>query len=189
MENAGRAIAEAVLEFRPTRVLVLAGTGNNGGDGLVAARHLLASGVRTRACLLGKPSDVRTYEAKANLQILQRLSPRIVFSFRSKDDLKLLERELRRSDVVVDSIIGTGIKGKIREPMASIIRLVNSSGKPVVAVDVPTGVDPATGRVAGVAIRATVTVALHAAKRGVLKAKRYTGRIKIASIGIPEKLL
>ncbi len=188
MENAGRAVAETVLSFHPKRALVLAGSGNNGGDGFVAARHLLSAGVKVRVWLLGSFSKLRTPETRINAQALRRLDRSVISCLRSTKDLTRLKRDLLTADVVIDAMLGTGIRGELREPFFTVVQLVNSARKPVVAVDVPTGVDPTTGAIAGAAVRATITVSFHAVKRGLLKAREHAGEIRVASIGIPPNL-
>jgi NAD(P)H-hydrate epimerase len=187
MENAGRAVAEVVLRMRPKFVAVLAGTGNNGGDGFVAARHLLAAGVRVRAYLLGRLKDMRTEESRANAETLRRAGRGLLLELPGPAEVLGARRELRKADVIVDAVLGTGIKGELREPAATAVRLMNELEAPVVAVDVPTGVNPTTGEVAGEAVRAEVTVSLHAVKWGLLRAKRYAGRIIVASLGLPPQ--
>jgi NAD(P)H-hydrate epimerase len=187
MENAGRAVAEAALRLKPKRVAVLAGTGNNGGDGFVAARHLLAAGVRTEVFLLGDPGAVIKEEAKRNLEILRKIRPDTFVSLPDAIDVLKIRRQLKKYDVIIDAMLGTGVKGELREPVRTAVRALNELTVPVVAVDVPTGVDPTTGRVGDNAVKATITVTFHAMKRGLLKAKEFAGEVVVTSIGIPNQ--
>jgi NAD(P)H-hydrate epimerase len=187
MENAGRAVAEVVLRLKPKRVAVLAGTGNNGGDGFVAARHLLAAGVRTKVFLLGDPDAVNKKEAKSNMKIFRRIRPNAFSSLSSSTDLLKIKRQLKKCDVLIDAMLGIGVRGKLREPLRTAVKTLNELTVPVVAVDVPTGVDPTTGRVCDDVVKATITVTFHAVKRGLLKAKRYAGKVVVAGIGIPSR--
>jgi len=188
MENAGRAVAEVVLSMHPKSVRVLAGAGNNGGDGFVAARHLLAAGIDTKVYLLGNVRKVRKKEARINLEILRQIRKDLIVYLSSRAEVLKAKRDIKAADVIVDAILGTGIRGELREPIATVVQLVNSTKTPVVAVDVPTGVDPTTGEVAKNAIMATKTVSFHAVKRGLLKAKKFSGKIIVAELGIPREL-
>ncbi len=188
MENAGAAVARAVLRGFPKarRVLIVAGTGNNGGDGLVAARHLCSIGITVRAVVLG---DVREEPARANLQTLQRLRCPELRTVRDGQDLLMLQEWFLWAEVIVDAVLGTGIKGRIREPHATAIDLMNMSPAPKVSVDVPSGLDPDTGEVRDRAVKATVTVTFHKPKTGLVVpgADKYVGMLVVAPIGIPRE--
>nr|KJR74002.1 MAG: NAD(P)H-hydrate epimerase [Thermoproteus sp. AZ2] len=187
MENAGAAVARAVLREFPTasRVLVVAGTGDNGGDGYVAARHLHGLGKEVRAIALGEP---REELAKINFEALRRTFAEIAVA-QSPEELLALQSWLLWADVIIDAILGTGIRGKLREPHATAIDLMNASPAPKVAVDVPSGLDPDTGEVRDKAVTAAVTVTFHKAKPGLLKpeAARYVGKLVVEPIGIPPE--
>ena len=160
MEAAGTALAEVVAELAPQGpVRIVCGKGNNGGDGLVAARHLRATGF-----------EVETWE---------------VFVEEGPGDL---DAWLAGSGAVVDAIFGTGFEGAPREPAAAAIDAANRCGAPIVACDIASGVDASTGEVEGAAIEASVTVSFHAAKLGhrVAPGKRHTGELVVAPIGIPD---
>ncbi|MBS3947937.1 MAG: NAD(P)H-hydrate dehydratase [Dethiobacter sp.] len=189
MENAGLRVAEAVRHlWRCRRVTVLAGRGNNGGDGLVAARHLRRE-MAVSIWLAAPPASYRG-DALTNLTILQRLGHtcRVADSESSFADLA---RELSRTDLVVDALLGTGLTRQAESPYAEMIRLVNASGAPVLAVDIPSGVCADSGRVSGEAIRADVTITFALPKRGLLlfPGATHAGRLEVADIGIPEQLL
>lgn len=187
MENAGKAVAEAARNFGE-KAAILACTGNNGGDGFVAARHLASYGARVEVFLIGNPNDIRTGEARSNWNILRKLRSVPITILKSGSDVRRSKRRLGRSDVIVDAMLGTGVRGQLKEPVASAVRLVNELEIPVLAVDVPTGLDPSTGEVCGDAVKADLTVTFHRMKRGLLKAKKYAGRIEVASIGIPREV-
>lgn len=189
MENAGLRVAEAIRNFkRCRRITVLAGRGNNGGDGLVAARHLRRE-MEVSVWLAAAPAAYRG-DALTNLTILQRLGAdcRVADSEQALNDLAA---ELDRTDLVVDALLGTGLARRPESPYAEIIRLVNASGAAVLAVDIPSGVCADTGRVAGEAVRADVTITFALPKRGLLffPGAACTGRLEVADIGIPEQLL
>lgn len=189
MENAGAGTARITEEnhkVNEKKIVIIAGTGNNGGDGCVAARHLLNLGATVCVILLGQPDDIRTNEAKTNWDILSNLDVGIkVVTAKNPSDLELLRNEIKSSDIIIDAILGTGIKGSIREPIATAIQLTNESGKPVVAIDTPTGLGPSTGDVKGDAIKAELTVTFHRMKKGLTDREEYTGKVYVCDIGIP----
>jgi hydroxyethylthiazole kinase-like uncharacterized protein yjeF len=186
MENAGAAVARRLVgRFGPCRVLVLAGTGNNGGDGMVTARHLRNLGCEVELVLVGDPGGIRTEEARTNWRIVSAMKGVGKALYSSLRDLR---GRMERADVVVDAMLGTGVRGELREPVLSIVRELNSSGKPVVAVDAPTGLDPSTGRICGEAVRAVMTVTFHAPKSGFAGRDEYTGQVWVEDIGLPKEL-
>ncbi len=180
MEVAGAALAASVEELRPDGpVRIVCGKGNNGGDGLVAARLLARTGFEVEVLLLW-PADELSDDSAANLE-------RFEGSVRELAEGEA-EAALMGSGAVVDAIFGTGFSGAPREPAASAISAINSCGAPVAAADIASGVDASTGEVEGVAVEAGVTVTFHAAKVGQLVApgKRHTGDLVVAPIGIPD---
>ncbi len=178
MENAGRAVAEAVARLAPDGpVRVVCGKGNNGGDGLVAARLLREMGFAAEVLLLW-PADDLTEDATANLKRLGEGFAEVA------DDVVA---RLAGSGAIVDAIFGTGFSGAPREPAAAAIVAMNDCGAPVVACDVASGVDAATGEVAGAVVECAATVTFHGAKVGhyVAPGKWATGELLVAPIGIP----
>jgi hydroxyethylthiazole kinase-like uncharacterized protein yjeF len=177
MERAGSGLARVVAELAPEGlVAVVCGKGNNGGDGLVAARVLRGLGRDVRVLLLGAPEDYRG-DARANVERLPGPEPR---SF-ARDGLN-------DAAVIVDAILGTGFSGSPREPASGAIAAINAAaGAVVVACDVPSGVDGSTGEVAGDAVFASATVTFHAAKPGlwIAPGKAHAGRVTVIDIGIP----
>jgi ADP-dependent NAD(P)H-hydrate dehydratase / NAD(P)H-hydrate epimerase len=187
MENAGRAVARVVEEryagVRGSNVLVVCGLGNNGGDGLVAARHL-GEPWKVRVLLLGRAAEIRTREAADNWG---RLGPSVEKT-EAPDKPALLARRdwFAWADVVLDSILGTGVRGEVREPVATAIGLINSSRAARVAIDVPSGLDPLSGEAGSATVRADLTVTLHRAKTGLRGKDEYTGELIAVPIGIRE---
>jgi ADP-dependent NAD(P)H-hydrate dehydratase / NAD(P)H-hydrate epimerase len=176
MEAAGRAVAEVVAELAPQGpVRVVCGKGNNGGDGFVVARLLRGMGFEAEALLLWPGEELRG-DAAANFE---RFGGDLV-------EGGLAER-LAGSGAVVDAVFGIGFEGAPREPAAAAIAAINSCGAPVVACDIPSGVDASTGEVAGEAVEADVTVTFHAAKLGqrIAPGKWQVGELRVAAIGIP----
>ncbi|MFC1511142.1 NAD(P)H-hydrate epimerase [Candidatus Margulisiibacteriota bacterium] len=159
MENAGRGVAEEAVKMvrwkDGEQVAIVCGTGNNGGDGLVAARHLLNAGTKVKVYLLGDESKLKP-DPQTNLSILKKMGQEVY------KDLAGLEQ----ADLIIDAIFGIGLKSDVRSPMSNVIDLLNSSGKPILAVDVPSGLDADTGEVLGRAIKAKKTITFVAAKNG-----------------------
>ncbi len=182
MENAGaaavRRLCERVPDIASKEVLILAGMGNNGGDGLVMARHLAGHGARVTVILLGTHDRIRTEESSWNWSILKKMP-----------SVRLMEGcdSYPGPDVIVDAILGTGIAGDIREPYASAIRHINGTECFTMAVDVPSGLDPETGLAATPSVRADVTVTFHKMKRGIPQRPDLTGHVYVEKIGIPPE--
>lgn len=184
MENAGRGIAEEVVRWiGGSEVAVLCGVGNNGGDGLVAARHLLNAGKKVKVFLVGKTSKLKT-DPKINLSILDKMGCDIIRSEGAEKFILRFPSLIRKADLIIDAIFGIGLKSGVKEPYAEIIRCLNQSKKPVLAVDVPSGLNADTGEVLGVAVKARRTVTFVAAKKGFRKARRYCGKVVVKDIGI-----
>lgn len=182
MENAGAAIARYVKEKSSSgKVVIIAGKGNNGGDTFVAARHLSEHDVTV--ILLGKKEDIKTKEALHNWKALEKTSIGLV----EAPDSKAFDHSiLKEADVIIDGIFGTGVRGKIHEPESTVIDLINNSNTFVLSVDVPSGLDP-DGADFEKSVHAEQTITFHKMKAGLLskKARKYTGEIIVADIGIP----
>jgi NAD(P)H-hydrate epimerase len=171
MENAGKGVAEEVMKrFYEGKVQIFAGSGNNGGDGFVAARHL--KGFDVEIFLLSKP---KTELAIKNLEICRKAG------FPVKEGLP----EEIDADIVIDAMLGTGVRGRLREPYSTAVKMINESDAFKVAVDVPTGLDPDSGSYE-VAVKADLTVTFHKAKPGLAKAREVCGEVAVKDIGIPE---
>ncbi len=188
MENAGAEVAREVeRRYGPLfgkRVLVVAGNGNNGGDGFVAARYLAEKGSKVKVLLLSSPEEIRTKEAETNWK---RLRETVVETLVARDGIELSGQlsEFERAEIVIDAIFGTGVRGEVREPHATAIRLMNASKARKVALDVPSGLDPLTGEARGTTVKADLTVALHRAKVGLRRGSEFTGEVVVVPIGIP----
>jgi len=178
MENAGAALAREAAEGEPDDVLALAGTGNNGGDALVAARFLESDSDVT-VVLLGRASRIRTDESRSNWEALEASETRLV---ELRDSTALDDVEFD-ADVIVDGMLGVGVTGALREPVASAVERVNSSDGRVVSADVPTGVNPDAEIASGEYIDADAVVAFHD-ERPVHAA--LEARVVVADIGIPD---
>lgn len=180
METAGAAVATAVAELaEPGPVRVVCGKGNNGGDGLVAARHLAQTGFEVDVLLLWPAAEL-SEDAAANLDRLEKPAVEV-------GDGETASR-LEGSGAIIDAIFGTGFSGAPREPADAAIEAMNGSAAPVIACDIASGVDASTGEVEGAAVEATLTVTFHAAKVGHLidPGKTRTGDLGVVPIGIPS---
>lgn len=193
MENAGREVAAAFEEYlggvSGKRICVLAGSGNNGGDAFVAARHLMNHGAQISIFLVGSPAHL-TKSAALNRDIIIKMGV-VVHVLETERDWDKLQVTLRFVDGVVDGILGTGFKGSLRDAAARVVRMVNGHGKPVVAVDIPTGVETDTGNASPEAIRADLTVTFGLPKFGHMigAGETATGKLLVDDIGIPKALL
>ena len=187
MENAGAAATKRLVEkfgdVKSKNVLVFAGLGNNGGDGLVIARHLAGYGASVTVFLLGEPSNIRSEECSWNWNLLEKMESIKLLTGGNIEYLNNLE-----FDIIIDGILGTGISGEIREPHASAITFTNKSHKlGVVAVDIPSGLNPDTGETNQVCVNANITVTFHRMKVGMPKRKDMCGEIFVEKIGIPPE--
>ena len=198
MEQAGAAVAATARALLVAterrghgRVLILAGPGNNGGDGFVAARHLAHAGIGSIVVMCAAQAHPDTADARLNWQrlgdepLVQRQhapGPR---------EVALLQQHIERAALVVDALLGTGVQGVLREPIRSAVELVGlarAAGVPVLAVDTPTAVDLTTGRPSDPVVRADVTITFHRPKAGLQTrvGRALAGRVLVAPIGIPH---
>lgn len=190
METAGRASADLVdEEYGPGRgksALIVAGKGNNGGDGFVIARCLLRKGWAVSVMVLAEKSSI-SGDAEKNLSLLD---PSLVHFCPEPEDLFPYRALFQGAAVIVDALFGIGLAKEITGVFADAVQLMNSSGKPIVAVDVPSGIDASSGRVLGVAVTAAVTVTFAFAKLGhvVYPGRAYTGRLETVDIGLPDEI-
>ena len=184
MEIAGWQVARCAWRHlgRPAAVSVVAGYGNNGGDGLVAARHLATWGCAVRVLVLG--DDVRvTGVVRDHVVSARACGVGVVVDA----DPTAVRGVVSEAELVIDAILGTGLRSAPREPQESAIRAVNDSGIPVLSVDVPSGLDATTGEAFDPTVRATLTCTLTAMKRGLLRGDgaSHAGAIWVADIGMP----
>ncbi len=184
MENAGAAAVRRLLEkinnIESKQILIFVGLGNNGGDGLVMARHLAGYGAKVTVMLLGSPDKIKTEESNWNWSILEKMPSVKLMSGDS------VEFDFN-PDVIIDGILGTGISGEIREPYASAINYINRTDCYKFAVDVPSGLDPQTGETANIYTKCDMTVTFHKMKQGIPKRKDLTGELFAEKIGIPPE--
>ncbi len=195
MENAGRGCAEWLMRLNPQRqsVVILCGPGNNGGDGFVIARHLDNAGWPVRVHLFALPYHNPTSEAAINYYILRNSQIGLNHCLPETMDLPQLSplrHELAAAGWIVDALFGTGLSKPLGSPFAELVQVVTASGRPVFAVDIPSGLDCDTGEPLGVCIRATHTATFVAAKRGFLNphSRHWTGEVQVIDIGAPRVL-
>jgi NAD(P)H-hydrate epimerase len=176
----------------PGTVLILCGPGNNGGDGLVAARRLAAHGIRVAAVLVstgarpGTPDAARNWDRLGAVALVERIHAS------SARDLATLGQGIERAALVVDALLGTGVQGALREPVRAAVELclrARAAGVPVLAVDTPTACDLTSGELSEPVVRADVTLTFHRPKKGLLtrRGRLVAGRVLVAPIGIPAE--
>jgi len=185
MENAGAAAARYIVEKFPNisskKILIFAGLGNNGGDAFVAARHLAGYDADVKVILLGNPEKIKTEEGRTNWKLLEKMNS---LDLIVASDIHGLDLE---ADIIIDGILGTGISGKIKEPHASAINMINKSKAFKLALDVPSGLDPDTGSIDDKCVKADATITFHKMKVGMPKRMDMCGIILVEKIGIPQE--
>src|SRR5271157_5857389 len=180
MENAGRSVAEEVVRRYPrgSRVVVLCGPGNNGGDGFVCARYLRERGYQVRLALLGRQEDLRRDPKEMARRWDEAIEP-------------MTPQCLEGAQIVVDAIYGTGLRDQVGGAVAQMIEEVTTRSLPVISVDVPSGIDATGGEVKGLAFKAATTVTFFRRKTGhvLLPGRLYCGGVRAVDIGIPSAVL
>ena len=190
MENAGRAVFDVAykgLAGRDAPALIFCGRGNNGGDGFVVARHLINNNIETHVFLVGAVSKIRG-DARINLRILRKMG--VPINRVTKKALPQLLKNVRQCGIIIDALLGTGLSGEVTGLFRDVIELINQAGCPVLAIDIPSGLDGNTGTPLGVAVVANTTVTFQLPKKGFEnpRARNYTGRLEVVDIGIPLHL-
>ena len=196
MESAGKSLAEevgkiAIYTFsKPVKVVIFTGSGGNGGDGFVAARYLLNRGYDVDIYML--KDNIHSSEAKTNLEILLNMKPRLsrlnIYSLKTLEDINGCEvaKSGNSEFIIVDGLLGTGIKGKLQTNIRRAIEIINESRGITISVDVPSGMDPLTGNVDDLAVVPDYTISFHKIKTGVRNAEEeVVGGLVTADIGIP----
>ena len=194
MENAGRGCAQFIIETlsktKKPVVCIFCGTGNNGGDGFVIARHLFNTGFAITFVVCGDIDKIRG-DARINLDILICLGLKIeLLDMEGADTIDASVTKLAgEANMIIDAIFGTGLIGVVRDEYKRLIESINGLGCPILAVDIPSGLDCDTGLPFGASIKANCTVTFVAVKKGFVfeNARAYTGDIFVASIGVEPK--
>ncbi len=187
MENAAMSLTELIVEDNYKNVLLFCGKGNNGGDGLACARQLYAKGIDVNIIFIGMPQST-TEDCCTNLNAVNALNIPIVYFDRDIQDLSDLKEHLEKCDLIVDAMVGTGLESKLREPISTLVNIINNSGKPVYSVDCPTGVSTDSGDDFGLAVYAKKTVTFHLPKVGLMlhPACEHTGELIVGNISLKQ---
>jgi NAD(P)H-hydrate epimerase len=185
LENAGHNIAlEIASRFKQDKsVAIFCGLGGNGGDGFVVARHLSSMGFNVTVILAGKAKEISHRAALENWNALQFLKESV--SIHEVYDSSLIPDVT--ADTVVDALLGTGTKGKLKPPISQLVEKINALDAFRVAVDVPTGIDSDTGEILGTAVKANLTITFHKTKKGLESAREYVGELIVKDIGLPKQ--
>lgn len=195
METAGSAIVRAIEQHYPTckRIGIFAGKGNNGGDGIVIARQLAHIGLDVHIFLVSPPESF-TGEAAVNLQIAKNLKLRIEeiltdAALETEESVSL--NHTTSCELLVDAIFGTGLRGEVREPIATLINAINNLSIPILSIDLPSGLDADTGNPFGTCVQADRTVTIGLPKRGLLvhPGAELAGKLEVVDIGFPEQVI
>jgi NAD(P)H-hydrate epimerase len=170
--------------------MIVCGKGNNGGDGMVLARHLDNRHVNVRVLLFGRPDEL-TPDAALNWQVLARSGVSVEICAGESPDLGRVRDELARAEWIVDALFGTGLRGPLCAPFDAIVGLINESTAQVLAVDIPSGLDGDTGRPLGPTVRAQHTGTFLAVKAGFVQpeSREWTGEVHLIEIGLPRRFL
>lgn len=191
MENAGRGVAEEVRKMlgKSKECCLFCGKGNNGGDGFVTARWLTNCGIEPKVFLVAEKDEIKGI-ARTNLEILWKLGMKIEEA-KSIKDLDKSKDSISSTSLIVDALLGTGVKGEVRGRIKEIIEFLNETRKPILSIDIPSGLNADTGKPCGVAIKADRTVTCLLPKKGFLSplATQYIGTVKIVDLGLPYKVL
>ncbi|MBN2097808.1 MAG: NAD(P)H-hydrate epimerase [Candidatus Omnitrophica bacterium] len=188
MENAAIASAFFVIEMlkdRQRNVALFCGPGNNGGDGFACARHLINRGFKVTVYFAGKQENL-SKDARTNYLILRKLGQKIL-----TPQITGLKQELTQADLIVDALLGIGLKGKVKPPLDQLIKIINDSGKPVLSLDAPSGLEVTKGKVCGAAVKATRTITFGLPKKGFFnpQVKKIIGKLTVVDISLPRQLL
>lgn len=191
MENAGRSIAELILQSPPEGpCVILCGKGNNGGDGLVIARHLDNAGAQVRVLVFAEEKDL-SHDAKIHFNILRQSDVEVHVFPEDKPNRTAIEEKWNEAELIIDAIFGSGLQGALRAPFDQIVTWVNEREANVLAVDVPSGIHGDTGKAEGPAIRAQQTCCMISIKKGLLEpgSRAWTGQLHCYDVGVPRALM
>lgn len=185
MENAALKVLKNIDLDQINSYTIVCGTGNNGGDGLAIARHLILKDKKVDLFVIGNPSK-GSKDFNINLDILKNMD--ISFTIiKDQTGLDKLKKSLNNNQLTIDAIFGIGISRDVEGIFSSVIKLINKKSNKILSVDIPSGLDGDTGKVLGTCVKASKTVTFHMAKAGLGDAETYTGNLIVESIGIPNK--
>ncbi|TFG11134.1 NAD(P)H-hydrate dehydratase [Candidatus Thorarchaeota archaeon] len=189
MQQAGREIARAIEEHEDvdaSKIAIFCGSGGNGGDGMVAARHLHEAGANVELYVVGTKDRFSSSDTIDNWRILEKIDGINKDTLPTESSIKKCNA-FNDADIIIDALLGFGLSSNVREPIRTAIKKINKSVATIYAVDVPSGIDSETGKIWEVAVEADYTVTLHAPKMGLMNAAKNTGNVIVAAIGIPPE--
>lgn len=191
MENAGAGASRIIMSrIVSGPVVILCGKGNNGGDGFVIARHLHNQGIAVQVFFMGNLSDVEPQsDPGINLKILKKMRL-LPIEIRNVSELKAQLADIQKAEIVVDALFGTGLQGFVRKPLTDIIEEIKSWNRPIVGIDIPSGLDANTGEILGTALPCFMTITFGFPKRGFIcgQGPQMTGEIVVVDISLPRDL-
>lgn len=186
MENAALKVIENIDLEKTNSFVIICGVGNNGGDGLAIARHLIVAGKNVEVFILGKLNN-GSKDFKTNYTILKNIDADI-YNISKEKDLSVLKNSLTTSDIVIDSIFGTGLSRDVEGLFKKTIALINKESRYIISVDIPSGISANTGEVLGISVKADKTITFQLMKKGLIKekSKDFVGQVIVEPIGMPE---
>lgn len=185
MENAALKVVKNIRLDKTNSFTIICGIGNNGGDGLAIARHLILEGKDVDLFIIGN-LDKATKDFNVNLKILKSLEVKFT-NIKDEKELDLFKESLSNNDLTIDAIFGIGLTRDVIGVYGEVITLINDYSKKILSVDIPSGLDGNTGEALGISVKANKTVTFHLMKKGLLKGIKDVGEIIVETIGIPDK--
>lgn len=185
MENAALKVIKNIDLNNIDSFTIVCGVGNNGGDGLAIARHLILSGKTIDLFIVGN-LEKGTKDFNINLNILNNIGAHFI-NINHEEGLDTLKKSIIKNDMTVDSIFGIGLTRDVSGLFYDVIHIINQYSKDVLSVDIPSGLDGDTGKALSISVKANKTVTFHHMKKGIVNRKNYTGEVIVEDIGIPSK--
>ncbi|MBE6083717.1 MAG: NAD(P)H-hydrate epimerase [Tissierellaceae bacterium] len=187
MENAALKVLKNIEMNKYNTFVIVCGVGNNGGDGLALGRHLMVQGKKVRFFILGN-MDRGSNDFSVNYNIIKNINGDIVH-INSDKELSLFKDSIIDSDIVIDSIFGTGLTRNVEGIFKDVILSINKNGKYVISIDIPSGLDGNTGKILGICVKASKTITFQLLKRGLMGMEKLAGEIIVEPIGIPDMVI
>lgn len=186
MENAALKVIKNIDLNKVNSATIICSVGNNGGDGLAVARHLILNGKNVDLFIIGNLNR-GTKDFNINLNILKNMDVDFVHISKNQD-LNIVEKAINKNDLTIDSIFGIGLTRNISGIFYDVVEIINKHSKSILAIDIPSGLNGDTGEIMGIAIKANKTITFHHIKNGLVNNEEYTGKIVVENIGIPNKV-
>lgn len=187
MENAALKVLKNIEMNKYNTFVIVCGVGNNGGDGLALGRHLMVQGKKVRFFILGN-MDRGSNDFSVNYNIIKNINGDIVH-INSDKELSLFKDSIIDSDIIIDSIFGTGLTRNVEGIFKDVILSINKSEKYVISIDIPSGLDGNTGKILGICVKASKTITFQLLKRGLMGMEELAGEIIVEPIGIPDMVI